>query len=157
MSPSFTIDIEMIKNAGAVLAIFTGIFAIIANWRTLFAPHQKKLKDEEFDVVKQLIQKLADPHFLIFYTEPSSRASIEFAKNAVLTDVYSPFLPKSLRTPIWDYIKSVFALKEDSQAQKDHLWERHRALYRRATKSLGARGELPDFTTLMSSPSEERP
>ena len=41
MTPSYTTIFEAIKNAGVLLGIITGIFAILANWPR-YSRHTKK-------------------------------------------------------------------------------------------------------------------
>lgn len=153
MKPEYKAIFDMIKDIAAMFAIPVGLFAIIVNWRTLFAPYQKKLKDEQFDTVKHLVTSLIDPRFIIFYKEPLSDTSIAFAKSAVLSDYYSPFLPESLRQPVWQYITFVYkTLKDDSQ--KPLFRDQHRNLYRRAVTLLGAKGStFPNLDLFLEPPS----
>ena len=146
-----TAVMETVKNVGVIAALIVGGFSVAIHWRTLFAPYSKNIADEEFDVAKSLIEKLMDPMFLVFYTEDATTDSVNWARKLIVREWYSPFLPKTMRAAVKEFLRRTYELSPDAEkeaieAAKNKMLAAHRKLYRVAARVVRMPNkELPDF------------
>ena len=76
---------------------------------------------------------------------------MNWARDLIVREWYSPFLPKNLRAAVEEFLRRAYELnlsakKEDIEAAKNKMSAAHRKLYRVAARVVRMPNkELPDF------------
>ncbi len=92
--------IDTVKDVVILVGFVAGIAAIIANWKPIFSPYKHKKTEEEFNTVKELMDDLLQPTFLIFYNTPIRRKDFHSLVNILSLKLISPFLPRDIKGAI---------------------------------------------------------
>lgn len=94
------IFIDSVKDVAVLVGFIAGIAALIKNWKPIFSPYKHKKTEEEFSTVKELMDQLLQPEFLIFYNSPVRRKDFHSLVNILTLKLISPFLPNEIKSSI---------------------------------------------------------